>query len=74
MSRFPLGINPCSLTTNQIVSKIGAELTIEVSGSSSSIFSTIFEHLDTMKSELGIKSYGVNINSLDDVFLKLVFA
>jgi ATP-binding cassette, subfamily A (ABC1), member 3 len=55
----------------QLLTSVGAELTLELPFSSSSKFESMFVALDQSLESLGIQSYGVSVTTLEEVFLKV---
>eukprot|EP01083_Nonionella_stella_P193084 713453_1 len=55
----------------QSVSLAGSELTYRLPFEQTACFSTLFDTLDDNKQALSIKSYGVSVTTLEEVFLKI---
>jgi len=51
--------------------EVSSEMTFQLPTASSSQFKSFFEDLDNCLEELGIRSYGVGITTLEEVFLKI---
>ena len=51
--------------------EVSSEMTFQLPTASSSQFKSFFEDLDNSIEELGIRSYGVGITTLEEVFLKI---
>lgn len=48
----------------------GAEVTYELSPKSIASFGGLFKRLETVGSSIGVESFGIELPSLEDVFLK----
>lgn len=51
--------------------EVSKEIQYQIPTSSSSQFKAFFEQFDQQLEKLGIKSYGVGITTLEEVFLKI---
>ena len=49
----------------------GAELTYRLPFEATESFPFIFEQLDSQREEFGIKTYGISVTTLEEVFLKI---
>eukprot|EP01084_Bolivina_argentea_P142149 249724_1 len=56
---------------SQEVSLAGSELTYRLPFEQAGTFATLFDILDANKEELKIKSYGISVTTLEEVFLKI---
>jgi ATP-binding cassette subfamily A (ABC1) protein 3 len=53
------------------LSEVSSEMTFQLPTESSSLFKDFFNELDNNLDNLGIRSYGVGITTLEEVFLKI---
>ena len=53
------------------MSEVSSEMTFQLPTESSSLFKDFFNELDNNLDNLGIRSYGVGITTLEEVFLKI---
>jgi ATP-binding cassette subfamily A (ABC1) protein 3 len=54
----------------QFRSRVGSELTYQLSDSDSGKFEGLLKALETQMSSLGIRSYGISLTTLEEVFMK----
>jgi ATP-binding cassette subfamily A (ABC1) protein 3 len=54
----------------QFRSRVGSELTYQLSDSDSGKFEGLLKALETKMSSLGIRSYGISLTTLEEVFMK----
>ncbi|KAJ3635392.1 hypothetical protein MTP99_008305 [Tenebrio molitor] len=55
----------------QFRSRVGSELTYQLSDSDSGKFEGLLKALETQMSSLGIRSYGISLTTLEEVFMKV---
>lgn len=55
----------------KVVTDVGAELTVQLPFSSSGQFQNLFEYLDDNLDSLGIRSYGMSVTTLEEVFINV---
>ncbi|XP_068902097.1 phospholipid-transporting ATPase ABCA3-like isoform X2 [Tenebrio molitor] len=55
----------------QFRSRVGSELTYQLSDSDSGKFEDLLKALETKMSSLGIRSYGISLTTLEEVFMKV---
>lgn len=55
----------------KMITDAGAELSMEMPISSSSKFQELFEYFDNNLESLGIRSYGMSVTTLEEVFIKV---
>jgi ATP-binding cassette subfamily A (ABC1) protein 3 len=53
------------------LSEVSSEMTYQLPNDAVKNFKEFFETLDRRKSELGLKSYGIGVTTLEEVFLKV---
>lgn len=50
---------------------VGQEVTIQLPADNTAAFSAMLRHLETLRGDLGVLSYGMSATTLEDVFLKV---
>lgn len=55
----------------QKLSEVSSEMTYQLPNDSVKHFKEFFQALDSRKEELGLKSYGIGVTTLEEVFLKV---
>ena len=55
----------------KVLTDVGTELTFQLPFSSSASFPTLFESIDTNEQSLGVRSYGMSVTTLEEVFIKV---
>lgn len=58
------------LISFQIHSNVGSELTFLLSENQSSLFEPMLSDLENNREDLGIRSYGISLTTLEEVFMK----
>jgi len=53
------------------LSEVSSEITYQLPNDSVRNFKEFFKSLDERKQELGLKSYGIGVTTLEEVFLKV---
>lgn len=53
------------------MSEVSSEVTFQLPNESTKKFKEFFQSLDERKKELGVKSYGIGVTTLEEVFLKV---
>jgi len=59
------------LSDADILSMVGSELSFRVPFSASSFFPALFDQLEENRLDLGVRSFGVSVTTLEEVFMKV---
>ena len=55
----------------KLLSELSSEITYQIPNALSEKFKDFFGHFDTSLEQLGIRSYGISVTTLEEVFLKV---
>lgn len=65
------GVITAKIPEATVLTDVGAELTVQLPFASSHNFQSMFEYFDGNLDNLGIRSYGVSVTTLEEVFIKV---
>ena len=67
----PLNSYLLQIPDAKLLTDVGTEITFQLPFSGSGQFVGLFEYLDANSEQLGVRSYGMGVTSMEEVFIKV---
>ena len=70
-SHLPLSPLSPQIPDAKLLTDVGTEITFQLPFTGSGFFVGLFEYLDANSEQLGVRSYGMGVTSMEEVFIKV---